>query len=219
MSILRWILILPVLVLCAAFGRYVSADFKLAKLDDAAPAGLVGLSMGGPITAEFVARHLERVSRLFLLVPAGLDLPSTDSNLFNLIRSPLIGDFIFRVFGRGLLLGDNQYAEDKSASADRLLGDVTEQANYRGYFDALLSSLRYMPMSGREATFEDLNDTGVPVMAIFGDADTIVLVSSAAKLQKLLPDAIVQIIAGGEHGLNYQQHAQVNPGLVEWFSN
>jgi pimeloyl-ACP methyl ester carboxylesterase len=54
---------------------------------------------------------------------------------------------------------------------------------------------------------------------VYGDADTTVLVSSADKLQTLMPDAIVKIIAGGEHGLNYQRHAQVNPGLVAWFSD
>jgi pimeloyl-ACP methyl ester carboxylesterase len=197
-------------------------DRTLLKLLDGLelnePVGLVGLSMGGPITAEFVARHQKRVSKLFLFVPAGLDLASTDSNSSKLAKMPLIGDFIFRVFGRNLLLGDSQYVEDQRAPADRLVGDVAEQMTYRGYFDALLSTLRYMPMSGRETTFEALKHTGVPVMAMYGDADTTVLVSSAAKLRKLLPDAIVQIIAGGEHGLNYQQHAQVNPELVEWFS-
>jgi pimeloyl-ACP methyl ester carboxylesterase len=44
------------------------------------PVGLIGLSMGGPIIAEFVAHHRERVSRLFLFVPAGLDFARTDSN-------------------------------------------------------------------------------------------------------------------------------------------
>jgi pimeloyl-ACP methyl ester carboxylesterase len=312
MSILKWILMLLALLLCAALVWYVIADLKLNKLDDAArslapgsflelpegklhyrwdgpedgpvvvlshgfstphfiyeqnvtalnaagfrtlrydyfgrgwssrpairfdvdfydrtllellnglnlsePVGLVGLSMGGPITAEFVARHPERVNRLFLFVPAGIDLASTDSNASKLIKIPFIGDFIFRVFGRKLLLGDRQYVEDQRAPADRLAGDVAEQMTYRGYFDALLSTLRHMPMSGREATFVALKDTGVPVMAVYGDADTTVLVSSAAKLQKLLPDAVVKIIAGGEHGLNYQQHSKVNPRLVEWFS-
>ncbi|MFT7469548.1 MAG: pimeloyl-ACP methyl ester carboxylesterase [Candidatus Pseudothioglobus sp.] len=191
----------------------------LDGLNITTPVGLVGLSMGGPITAEFVARHPERVNRLFLFVPAGLDLASTDSNASKLLRTPLIGDFIFRVFGRNLLLGDSQYAEDQRAPANRLAGDVSEQMNYRGYFGALLSTLRHMPMSDRETTFDALRETGVPVMAVYGDADTTVLVSSADKLQTLMPDAIVKIIAGGEHGLNYQRHAQVNPGLVAWFSD
>jgi pimeloyl-ACP methyl ester carboxylesterase len=183
------------------------------------PVGLVGLSMGGPITAEFVARHPERVSKLFLFVPAGLDLIGSDSRTAKLAKMPLIGDFIFRVFGRDMLLGDSQYDESQRAPADRLVGDVSEQMNYRGYFDALSSTLRYMPMTRREAAFEALSETGVPVMAIYGDADKTVNVSSADKLRKLVPDAIVEIIAGGEHGLNYQHHAQVNPSLIAWFSN
>jgi pimeloyl-ACP methyl ester carboxylesterase len=136
-----------------------------------------------------------------------------------LARTPLIGDFIFRVFGRKLLLGDSQYDERQRDPEDRLVGDVSEQMGYQGYFDALLSTLRYMPMSGRGATFKALSDTGIPVMAVYGDADTTVLVSSADKLLRLIPKATVKIIKGGEHGLNYQHHAEVNPGLVAWFAD
>ncbi|MEQ9126282.1 MAG: alpha/beta hydrolase, partial [Alphaproteobacteria bacterium] len=41
------------------------------------PVGLVGLSMGGPIVAEFAARHPQRVSKVFLFVPAGFDVSGT----------------------------------------------------------------------------------------------------------------------------------------------
>jgi pimeloyl-ACP methyl ester carboxylesterase len=181
------------------------------------PVGLVGLSMGGPITAEFTARHPERVSKLFLFVPAGLDLAGADSGAAKLVRTPVIGDFVWRMIGKKTLLGDPQYDESGVSAENRLQGDVTVQMTYRGYLDALLSTLRHMPMAGREATFQALAETGVPVMAVYGDADETVLVSSAGKLQNLLPDADVRIVKGGEHGLNYQRHKEVNPWLLEWF--
>lgn len=197
-------------------------DRTLIELTDAlgveAPFGLVGLSMGGPITAEFVARHPERVSRLALFVPAGLDTAGTDGAAATLIATPLVGDWVWRMLGKTILLGDSQYDESQRAPENRLRGDVSVQFEYRGYLQALLSTLRHMPMSGRDLTFQQLAATGVPVLAIYGDRDETVLVSSAATLADLLPDGDIRIVEGGEHGLNYQMHTLVNPWLVDWFA-
>lgn len=204
-------------------GKYDIDFYDQALLDllDAlqieSPVHLAGLSMGGPIVAEFTARHPQRVSRLVLLVPAGLDTAGADSASAQLVRTPIIGDWIWRMIGRGVLLGDPQYDESTLAPDDRLQGDVTEQMSYRGYLGALLSSLRHMPMTGREETFERLAATGVPVLAIYGAKDETVLISSAAKLGALMPQADVRIIEDGEHGLNYQHHTIVSPWLVDWF--
>ena len=164
------------------------------------------------------ARHPERVNRLVLLVPAGLDTPGASGVTGALLSTPLIGDWIWRMVGKGVLLGDRQYDESQRAPENRLRGDVAEQFEYRGYLQALLSTLRHMPMAAREETFQRLAATGVPTLAIYGDADETVLVSSAAKLEALMPDADVRIVEGGEHGLNYQMHALVNPWLVDWYS-
>ncbi|MEO1553668.1 MAG: alpha/beta hydrolase [Pseudomonadota bacterium] len=197
-------------------------DRTLTELLDAVgvdePFGLAGLSMGGPITAEFAARYPERVKQLVLLVPAGLDTAGSDGSSAALLNMPLIGDWVWRMFGKSILLNDSQYDEAARAPADRLQGDVSEQFEYRGYLQALLSTFRHMPMTGREETFQRLAATGVPVLAIYGDADTTVLVSSAAQLEQLLPSGDIRIVAGGEHGLNYQRHAVINPWLVDWFS-
>ncbi|MEM6555741.1 MAG: alpha/beta hydrolase [Pseudomonadota bacterium] len=182
------------------------------------PFGLAGLSMGGPIVAEFTARYPERVKQLVLLVPAGLDTAGADGSSAALLRTPLVGDWIWRMFGKSILLGDSQYDETARAPEDRLQGDVTVQLEYRGYLQALLSTFRHMPMAVREETFTRLATTDVPVLAIYGDADATVLVSSAAKLEQILPEGDIRIVEGGEHGLNYQMHTLVSPWLVDWFS-
>ena len=189
----------------------------LDHLEIDAPFGLAGLSMGGPIVAEFTARHPDRVDRLVLLVPAGLDL--AENSATGLLRIPIIGDFVWRMIGKNALLGDPQYDESARAPEDRLQGDVAEQFEYRGYLQALLSSFRHMPMAGREETFERVAATGIPVLAIYGAKDETVLISSAERLQALIPEADVRVLDEGEHGLNYQHHKTVSPWLVEFFAS
>ncbi|MBU4569058.1 MAG: alpha/beta fold hydrolase [Alphaproteobacteria bacterium] len=112
-------------------------DWELLALLDALsitePAGFVGLSMGGPIVAEFAVRHPERVARVFLLVPAGLDIAGADETLAALIRTPVIGDWIWRMVALKTIAGDPQYDETGLAPEDRLQGDVREQMKYKGY--------------------------------------------------------------------------------------
>lgn len=182
------------------------------------PVGLVGLSMGGPIVAEFAGRHPDRINRVFLFVPAGMDIAGTDSPSTNLIRVPVVGDWIWRIFGRGLLLSDPQYQESTEKPENRLAGDVSEQMDYRGYGEALLSTLRHAPMAGRDDTFRRLAATGIPVEAVFGAEDPTVLPSSAERLKGNVPDATIHMLEGGDHGLNYKRHADVNPWLVAFFS-
>lgn len=186
-------------------------------LDLTEPFGLVGLSMGGPIVAEFTARRPERVSRVFLLVPAGFEIPSQNSLGANIIKTPIVGDWIYRMFGTSLMR--SYYAAERPEEpANRIAGDPEVQMTYRGYGEALLSTLRHFPMTGREATFEQLSATRVPVFALFGALDETVDVASAEQMRAILPAAEIEVMEDADHNLNFERHGEVNPKLVEWFS-
>lgn len=189
----------------------------LAHIEHEGSFGLVGLSMGGLITAEFTARHPERVDRLFLFVPAGLNTAGASGLMARLITAPLVGDWIWRMVWRDLLLSDPQYDESQLAPENRLAGDVTVQMDYRGYGEALLSTLRRMPVSGRRDVFERLEATNVGVAAVFGEDDSTVLIESATELGEIVPRAVIKSLPGAGHGLNYQNHSVVNPWLLSWF--
>ena len=189
------------------------------------PVGLVGLSMGGVISAEFAARHPERVDRLFLLVPTGLDVNESDSFQMQLTRAPIIGDWIWRVWGKQVLLGDSQYDEGALPEMNRLQGDVTEQMKYKGYFPALLSTIRHLDMTNRDDVFLSLAGQSKPVLAVFGENDTTIPVEAAERLRELMPTADVRVLYDNpekefdaDHGLNYKEFEIVNPWLVEFFS-
>ena len=204
-------------------------DRELLELLDALaidePVGLVGLSMGGVITADFTVRHPERVERLFLLAPTGLAVTNSDSLQMKLTKTPVIGDWLWRVSARQALLGDPQYVEDQIDENSQLQGDVSEQMKYKGYFQALLSTLRNLKMTDRDDLFVALAETGIPVVAVFGENDPTIPVQAAERLRALMPIADVRVLydnpdkqSDADHGLNYKEFEIINPWLVEFFA-
>lgn len=196
-------------------------DWELLSLLDALnikePAGFVGLSMGGPIVAEFAVRHPDRVARVFLFVPAGLDVSGTDGFQASLLRTPVLGDWLWRMVGLKTVAGDPQYDEKGLDPGDRLQGDIREQMRYPGYGRALLQTFRNFHMKDRDETWRALAASRIPVSAVFGDADPTIPVSSAARLSSLVPEANVTVLEGGDHGLNYKRNKDVSAGLIGWF--
>ena len=195
-------------------------DAELIELLDALdvdqPVGLVGLSMGGPIVTEFAARHPERVTSVFLFVPAGFEVAGPKGLTRALIEMPVIGDFIWRMNWKKLLSADPQYNENDLAPENRLQGDVFAQMAYKGYAEALHATLKHFPMSDREDTYQRFAATGLPVKAVFGDADPTVLIASADGLKAAVPAAEIRVLEGADHGLNYKRHGDVNGDLVAW---
>lgn len=181
------------------------------------PVGLVGLSMGGVISAEFAARHPQRVDKLFLIAPAGLDLGGVDGFMVKLMRTPVIGDWIWRMSWKSVMKSSYAKAGAELSPENAPVGDVNEQMAYHGFSEALLSSFRHLPMANRDEAFAALTETGVPTAAVFGDQDTTVLPSSAAKLQTLAPEADITMLEGATHTLNLEQKTEINPMLVSWF--
>ena len=182
------------------------------------PIGLVGLSMGGIITTDFASRYPSRIDRVLLLVPAGLDIAGSDGRRMQLTKSPVLGDWIWRLWGKQTLLGDPQYSEAEIPEMNRLQGDVTEQMLYKGYFPALLSTMRNLQMSDRDDAFVALSETEKPVLAIFGDEDTTIPISAAEKMREIMPAADVRILSEAGHGLNYKDFEIINPWMVEFFN-
>ena len=189
----------------------------LDRLNIHTPVGLVGLSMGGLIAAEFAARHPERINRVMLLCPAGLAMSGPGPGLARLLRLPILGSSLWHLIYRRLLINDPEMDFRGVPRAARLAGDLTMQFSYRGYGNALLTTLRNFPMADQDEVFGRLGATGLPVCAVFGRRDTTVLIASADRLSALVPDAKIMSLDAG-HGLNYRHYNDVAPILLDWFA-
>ena len=174
----------------------------IAKLELKTPLTLVGYSMGGANVVDYAASHPEQIQQLILIAPAGyMDDPDSSA----LAAKPIIGEWLATVFG-------NQYAgtaiqseiEEGLAPKD-MYEKFQKQASFKGYTEALLSTLRHYPMHDLAHRYKIVGKAGIPVLAIWGTADEVVPYSGAAEMAADVPQLKIEAIEDGNHNIAYAQ--------------
>ena len=181
------------------------------------PVGLVGLSMGGAVCAAFTDRHPERVDRLALIAPQSFPLPETFST--RLARLPVAGDWAMTVLGDRMLLSRlKQNFYDPSRFPD-FPGRYREQMKYRGYKQAVLSTLRHLPLSSDLGPlYQRLGRQPRPVMLVWGLEDAVIPYKYAAKVKQAMPAAALHVADHAGHNIHYEWPDTVNPLLIRFFT-
>ena len=174
----------------------------IANLELKTPLTLVGYSMGGANVVDYAASHPEQIQQLILIAPAGyMDDPDSSA----LAAKPIIGEWLATVFG-------NQYAgtaiqseiEEGLAPKD-MYEKFQKQASFKGYTEALLSTLRHYPMHDLAHRYKIVGKAGIPVSAIWGTADEVVPYSGAAEMAADVPQLKIEAIEDGNHNIAYAQ--------------
>lgn len=179
------------------------------------PVDLVGYSMGGAIATYFTAHHPEKVRRLGLIAPAGL--PMDAGPFAKLVTAPIVGDWLMAVFGRRMLLTAMAAPENQGGAIPDIARRYEVQMRYEGYLRSLLSTLRHFPMGKMANEYEQVGAAKVPVLAIWGDRDAIVPPENAGRLATRVPNAKIEIIAGGTHAITYSEPDRVSAALISFF--
>lgn len=161
---------------------------------------VMGYSMGAQIAAGFAAAAPERVQRLVLVAASGIDVAEGAFDRF-CRRTPLIGD------GLQVVMSDQRQAAgaDAARAAGPEAGPVAEalgrQIGRRGYAEAVLSSRRATIAPGSETTYRAVAATGLPVAALWGEADTTVPLTAMGKLTQWVRSARQDSVPGAGHML------------------
>ncbi|WP_397542833.1 alpha/beta fold hydrolase [Roseovarius salis] len=171
---------------------------------------LLGYSMGGAIVTAFAAQHAGRLRRLVLIAPAGLG-----HDLGPVARLAVNHDWL----GRWLTLGFYPKSLRRATEAERGLPGQPEgmvdlqiaETRLRGFAPAILSSLRGVLDEDHDDAHRAVATAGVPVLAIWGEADEVIPLSCRDRLAALNPDADHEVIPGAGHAVAYT-HA---PGVLE----
>lgn len=169
---------------------------------------LIGYSMGGAVVTAYAAKHSDRLRRLILIAPAGMghDLGA----MMRFMQSaPLLGRWLMHmVFPSAHLKG----CEAERALPTSVPGIVDLQINelrYRGFIDAVLSSMRGLISSDMEALHRDIAHSKLPVLAIWGAEDGVIPIAAAEVLTARNPSAKNAVIEGAGHGLTYTHTEEV----------
>ncbi len=147
---------------------------------------LCGLSMGGAISVAFTDKYPKSVEKLVLIDPAGF--PMATPAAAKIVKVPLIGDYFGRVFARRAI--EKGIADNFTTGTPPLLMAATlQQAEYSGYADAIVSTIRHMNMTGMEDAYKRVGQSGRPVLLLWGRYDKVVPFANAARVRAAMPAA------------------------------
>jgi len=148
-----------------------------------ATVALVGISLGGWMSAAYSIRHSQRVSKLVLLSPSGIGKQKAS---FMLKAIPL------------LLLGE----KGKEKIARSLYGNKSISKESIQYITFI--SKHFKPRTGKIPVFSDeqLRQLTMPLLCIAGERDVMLnSAQTAERVHALLPNADMRVVPGAGHVL------------------
>ncbi len=168
---------------------------------------IIGYSMGGSIATAFAAAQIERMKRLILLAPSGIEMRDRDGYREWRLK-PLIGGWIHRVIEPWRMAA---YVPRDPYLAKLVRKDVKR----RGYFPSILSSRRGMLAVNQELEHRLLGREGVPVVAIWGLKDPVIPASAKDTLAEWNPQASQIAFEDADHGLPYTHGFEIGAEIRE----
>lgn len=203
-------------------GPYDSALYQselsslISGLELATPLTLVGYSMGGANVVDYAASHPEQIKQLVLIAPAGY-MRNADSA--SILMTPVLGEWLTTILGKQFAYTGIKAEVDAGRAPADMLTQFETQAAYKGYTDALLSTLRHFPMADLAHRYSSLGATDIPVTAIWGTADKIVPYDGAALMAEDLPQLKLITLEGANHNMTFGQATIVSGALLEALRN
>ena len=189
--------------------RFTSTGLSASTHD----VNLIGLSMGGPITATFTARYPERVKSLTLIDPAGVR-PVSLSPTLKALKLPGIAEAILGLIGNESMI---QMAA-KDFYDPELVGFFMDkykvQMHYKGFKRAILSTIRNKMLGSFIETYQLVGKMGKPILMLWGRNDLTVPFEHSNDLRAAMPKAEFHVIEDCAHIPHYEKPDDVNPILL-----
>ena len=189
------------------------ADMLVGALDHLGieDVDVLGFSLGGLVAQELVRRHPRRVRRLVLASTTfGLGAMVPGWRVQRVLWSP--GRFHSSEVAADAM---RILAGGRTAADPAVLGEILDvradtAPTVRGYYSQLASACWWSSLWW-------LHTLDVPALVLHGEADPLVPLRNARMLARRLPDARLEIIAGGGHMILFDQSADVAPSLITFF--
>lgn len=179
------------------------------------PVCLIGLSMGGIISAAFTARYPGRVEKLILIDPAGAR-PVPLSRMFKVLTKPVIGEAILFIIGRrGMVRNIASDFFDKNL-VEHFEQRYLIQMQFKGFKRAILSTIRNNMLGSFIDRYRQVGSAGKPVMLLWGRHDTTVPLKHSEDICAAIPNVEFHIMEDCSHIPHYEKPEETNIILLEF---
>jgi pimeloyl-ACP methyl ester carboxylesterase len=176
---------------------------------------LMGLSMGGPISATFTTLFPKRVQKLVLIDPAGAK-PVTFPRLLKALTTPGFGELALGLFGRGQLERGVESDFYDPAHVKAFVEKYMIQMQYKGFMRALLSTMRNGMLGDFSASYRKIGELGTPTLLLWGRNDKTVPFEHSNEIRAAIPQAEFHAFENCGHIPHYERPDEVNPILLEF---
>jgi pimeloyl-ACP methyl ester carboxylesterase len=178
---------------------------------------LVGLSMGGPVTASFVSAYPEYVRRQVLIDPAGVKHVAL-AWFLEAMKLPILGELALGLFGSVSMV--KAIASDlfDPESVEHFQNQYKVQMQYKGFKRAILSTMRSGMLNSFYETYVRVGKLQKPTLLFWGMNDKTVPFEYSKTAMKALPHAEFHAIENCGHIPHYEKPEIVNPILLEFLS-
>jgi pimeloyl-ACP methyl ester carboxylesterase len=186
----------------------------MEAIDAPLPYHIVGSSMGGALVVDLAARYPDDIQSLALLTPVGL---SAGSGPPAILKMPIIGNWITRVFGPKLIRERFYPYIAEAPNSERMRRLFEAQIQYQGYYTSILSASRHFSFAPRETEHKKIAARGIRTLSIWGDADGTVSIEGKDVLRNWNPNARIFVLENGDHDITFTRPDEILELLKNWF--
>lgn len=178
---------------------------------------LIGLSMGGAISAAFINQYPDYVTRHVLIDPTGGNRVALPVFL-EALKIPVFGELAFGLFGSaGMLKG---VASDmfNQQIVEHFQNQYRTQMKFKGFKRAVLSTIRNGMLESFYETYVRLGELKKPTLLFWGRLDKTVPFDHSHSVRRAIPHVEFHAIEDCGHIPHYEKPEIVNPILLEFLS-
>ena len=182
------------------------------------PVDLVGLSMGGAVTAAFTARFPGRVRSLTLIDPAGAR-SLAETPVIKLIKLPFLAEVIVGLAGGEAFINHSVKDFFDPKLVEQFKSVYRVQMKYKGFMRAILSSVRNGMLDSFLPEYERVGRLDIPVLLLWGRDDPTVPPEHSNDICAAIPHLEFHLIENCGHIPHYERPEAVNPLLLAFLRN
>ncbi len=180
---------------------------------------LVGTSMGGSVCAEFCRRYPQRVNRLVLLAPAGMDTFKPPLYM-KLCKPAVLGELVFYKVAGKLLLKKcaSELYHVSEEEIDYYQRSFADASLYKGFLKCTLSSLRHTILNTAETVkgYKAIGQSGLPMLCIWGTADKTMPYYQSERMKEVCPQVKLITYEGSGHVFLFDEGDRTFKDVVEF---